>query len=452
MDKGVDRGHDVGKSSRGDPTVRAVVSVHVNQRSFWPSEPVGRCRVFDMNSMRTEAVLALLLMFCAGFADGVLVPFLPLWATSEAHVPVAAVGLLFGCYAGGELIAAPFVGGIADRVGRRPVLIVSAIGLGAGIAALNLVHGQLAAAAVLLITGLFESVLHPTIMTVITDVVPPESHRRYFSLAAVTSGVGHVCGPLLGAAVASTSLGQVFPVAGLPLMLGGVAVIVSFSETLDVHEDRARDEDEDEEGLSALAPIFRDRRLALLLGAVVAFEIVSNWVEAILPIYMRDAGSLDASGIGVLFAGAAAMTAALQLLVTRMTEQRTATSLTVLAGVAMSIAFGVLTLSASLPSGIMALGLACLAQMLIGPLVPTTVSALSPAHQRASYMAASSVSVDLKDSLAPAIGTALYAVCPLLPWLLGMPMAIAAAWGFGRMAVSSGASRSHLPGQDELTE
>lgn len=402
-----------------------------------------------MNSVRPEAVLALLLMFCAGFADGVLVPFLPLWATSEAHVPIAAVGLLFGCYAGGELFAAPFVGGIADRIGRRPVLIASSIGVGTGIAMLNLVHGQLAAALVLLTTGLFESVLHPTIMTVISDVVPSEGHRRYFSLAAVASGVGHVCGPLLGAAVARTSLGHVFPVAGLPLILGGIAMVIFFRETMGLHHTDEGEGDEEEEGLSALAPIFRDRRLALLLGVVVAFDVVSNWVEAILPIYLREAGSLGASGIGVLFAGAAAATATLQLIVTRMTERRAANWIVMVAGSATVAAFSVLCLSASLPSGIAALGLACLAQMLVGPLVPTAVSALSPAHQRASYMAASSVSVDLKDSLAPAIGTALYAVCPVLPWLVGMPIAMAAAMGIGRMVAIGGPSRSSSLGREQ---
>ncbi|KJV32531.1 MFS transporter [Luteibacter yeojuensis] len=398
-----------------------------------------------MTKIPPQALLACLLMFCAGLADGVLVPFLPLWATGEAHVPVALVGLLFGCYAGGELLAAPFVGGIADRVGRRVVLIASSLGVGAGIAALFFVHGWLAAAGVLLVTGLFESVLHPTIMAVIADVIPQEGHRRWFSVAVVASGVGHVVGPLLGALVAMTSLKQVFLVAGAPLFVGGLVVALFLAETAHGINGEG-DDDEEEEGLSALAPIFRDRRLAMLLVWVVAFEVVGNWVQAVLPIYMRDAGTLGASGVGVLFAGSAAVMAVLQLVVTRVTEQRPASSLTFVAGVATLIAFAVLSASASLPAAIIALGLVSLAHMLVGPLVPTAVSALSPPHRRASYMAASSVAVDLKDSLAPAMGTALYALSPVLPWFIGMPVVMAAALGLGRMVSGQEASRaSALP-------
>src|SRR5882757_6368078 len=136
------------------------------------------------------ALLGLFLFFCAGFADGALVPFFPLWASSEAGIPVGAIGLLFGCYAGGELLAAPLIGGIADRVGRRPVLIASSLGVGGGFIALFFVHDVVLAAMVLLLTGMCESVLHPTILTVIADVTAPSAHPRWFSLAHVSSSAG----------------------------------------------------------------------------------------------------------------------------------------------------------------------------------------------------------------------------------------------------------------------
>ncbi len=46
------------------------------------------------------------MFFCAGAADGALIPFFPLWASHDAHIPVALIGLLFACYAGGEILAA----------------------------------------------------------------------------------------------------------------------------------------------------------------------------------------------------------------------------------------------------------------------------------------------------------------------------------------------------------
>jgi DHA1 family tetracycline resistance protein-like MFS transporter len=78
-----------------------------------------------------------------------------------------------------------------------------------------------------------------------------------------------------------------------------------------------------------------------------------------------------------------------------------------------------------------AVSLYSVAQMIIGPLVPTAFNTLAPLERRAAYMAASSVAVDLKDSLGPAVGTALYALAPRLPWFVGMPLVALASLSLG---------------------
>lgn len=400
------------------------------------------------------ALLGLLLFFCAGFADGALMPFFPLWASSEAGIPVGAIGLLFGCYAGGELLAAPLIGGIADRVGRRPVLIASSLGVGVGFLALFFVHGVAVTAIVLLLTGMCESVLHPTILTAIADVTSPSAHLRWFSLARVSSSAGQILGPACGALLALVSLRSVFLAGGTMLVLGGIVMLFALNETIGIvraaGEDRHDGEaDEEEEGLSALLPAFRDGRLAKLLLWVVLFEVAGNWIEAVIPLYAHDAGTLTPSGVGALFAYAAALTVGLQMLVSRMVEARSALWLTVGAGLATILAFALLAASPAMLTLIGAVSLCSIAQMLVGPLVPTAVNALAPPARRASYMAASSVAVDLKDSLGPSIGTALYALAPRLPWIAGIPLVAIASLGLG--AAIGRARRPSRETEDDAT-
>ncbi|WP_292188977.1 MFS transporter [Mesorhizobium sp.] len=404
------------------------------------------------------ALLGLLLFFCAGFADGALVPFFPLWASSEAGIPVGAIGLLFGCYAGGELLAAPLIGGIADRVGRRPVLIASSLGVGAGFLALFFVHGVAVTAIVLLLTGMCESVLHPTILTTIADVTSPSAHPRWFSLARVSSSAGQILGPACGAVLALLSLRSVFLAAGGMLLLGGIVMLLALRETVDLGRaaDQAEGDEEEEEGLSALLPAFHDGRLAKLLLWVVLFEVAGNWIEAVIPLYAHDAGTLTPSGVGALFAYAAALTVGLQMLVSRMVQARSALWLTVGAGLATILAFALLAASSALLTLIGAVSLCSIAQMLVGPLVPTAVNALAPPARRASYMAASSVAVDLKDSLGPSIGTALYALAPRLPWIVGIPLVAIASLGLGaaigRARRSPSESRSGMRASRETVD
>lgn len=378
------------------------------------------------------ALLGLFLFFCAGFADGALVPFFPLWASGEANIPIGAIGLLFACYAGGELLAAPLIGGIADRIGRRPVLILSSLGVGCGFIALFFVHGIAATAIVLLLTGMCESVLHPTILTAIADVTQPSAHPRWFGMARVSSSAGQILGPACGALLALVSLGSVFLAGGGMLILGGIVMLVAFTETYGSGRAEGEPEEaEEEEGLSALLPAFRDGRLAKLLAWVVLFEISGNWIEAVIPLYAQDAGTLSPSGVGALFAYAAALTVGLQMLVSRFAEARSALWLATGAGISTIAAFALLAASPSMISLIAAVSLCAVAQMLVGPLVPSAVNALAPPARRASYMAASSVAVDLKDSLGPSIGTALYALAPRLPWIAGIPLMAIASIGLG---------------------
>ncbi|MES2451691.1 MAG: MFS transporter [Pseudomonadota bacterium] len=374
--------------------------------------------------------LAFVLYFFAGFADGMIVPFFPLWARSEADIAVGFIGLLFGCYAGGELLATPFIGGIADRIGRRPVLVTSSFGVGIGFVALYFTHGLIGTALVLLAIGICESVLHPTIATVIADTTPVADHRRQFSLAKVGSSTGRILGPAVGATLVLFSLGSVFVAAGVALLAGGALILLCLPETRSIGVIEKNDE-ESEEKLSALLPVFRDRRLGMLLLWFMLLEVAGSWIEAVLPLYAHDAAALTPSGVGLLFTYGAALVALGQLPLSRMATQRSAMFLVLAAGAVLILAFGILILSPSPAAMIAAVTLFSLSQMLTGPLIPTAVTQLAPTNLRATYMAATSVANDLRDSIGPAIGTAFYAASSRLPWMIGIPLAALAAGGLG---------------------
>jgi DHA1 family tetracycline resistance protein-like MFS transporter len=377
-----------------------------------------------LRSLPRAARIALFLFLVAGLADGTLMPFFALWAQREAGVPVAYIGLLLGCYAGGELLATPFVGGIADRLGRRPVLLASTAGVGLGFLLLYFTRGALAAAGALIVIGMFESVLHPTAATVIADVVPSEKLRAHFALTRVMSNVGRVIGPALGALLVLWSLGLVFLGAALSLLAGSLAVALFLPETWSRGSSA---DDDDEEGLTALGAVFRDGRLAALLVPVAALAIAASWIESVLPLYAASSGALTPSGVGLLFTYAAALSALFGLPLTQASARVPGFTVILTSGVALALAFVALLAPPGLTLLVAAVSLAALSDMLSGPLTQTVVTELSPPNARATYMAAFAVVGDLKDAAGPAIGMYLYAVAVRLPWLIGVPIALVAA-------------------------
>ena len=384
-----------------------------------------RARLPSVRGLPPAVRIGVALFFLAGLADGVLMPFFALWAQREAGVPTAYIGLLLGCYAGGELLATPLVGGIADRAGRRPVLLISTAGIGAGFLLLHQVHGTFAAGLALLLIGVFESVLHPTAATVIADVAPADRLRGHYALTRVASGLGHVAGPALGAVLAAWSLGLVFVGAAIAMLAGTVLVAALLPETLP--EAIATDPEEDDDDMTALRAVFRDSRLAALLLPLVALGLASSWIEAVLPLYAADAGTLTASGIGWLFTWAGLVSVAFQLPVTAWSTRTTGFAVATLTGILLALAFAGLLASPALPVLVIAVTLVSIAEMLAGPLAQAIVATSAPPAARATYMAALSAVQDLRDAAGPAIGTALFAAATTLPWLVGMPVVLLAS-------------------------
>ncbi len=367
------------------------------------------------------------LFFAASVSDGILMPFFALWAHKIAGIPIEFVGLLLGCYAGGELLATPFVGGIADKVGRRPVLLISTCGVGCGFILLYLVQGAFAVAAALILIGVFESVLHPTASTVMADVVPAEALREHFAARRVMSSAGSMAGPALGALLALHSLGLVFLGAGVTMLVGALVVAVFLAETRP--SDAEPGEDDDEESLLVLTAVFRDSRLAALIVPVALLEIVASWIASITPLYADAGGTLTASGIGLLFTYAGALGVVLQMPITQATERMSGFSIVLWSGAVQALAFACLLVSPQVPLLVAAVTLLTLAGMLSGPLVQTIVTELAPRTGQATYQAAFGVVNDLKDAAGPAIGTWLFALAAGLPWGTGAVVSIAASLG-----------------------
>ena len=364
------------------------------------------------------ARIGMFLFFAAAAADGILMPFFALWAHKDAGIKIEFIGLLLGCYAGGELLATPFLGGVADRIGRRPVLLVSTSGVGLGFLGLFFVHGAIAAGAALLAIGVFESVLHPTAATVIADVVPAETRRAHFALRRVMSNAGSMAGPAFGALLALHSLRLVFLGASAALLVGAVVVAVWLRETRPKSANGEANDD-DEESLLVLTAVFRDSRLAGLLLPVAVLEIALSWIQAVTPLYADAAGTLTASGIGLLFAYAGALGVVLQFPLTQASSRLSGFAIVLWSGFMQAVAFALLFVSPALVSLVPAVTLLALSQMLYGPLVQTIIAELAPKAAQATYQAAFSVASDLRDAAGPAIGTWLFALGSGLPWASG---------------------------------
>lgn len=161
-----------------------------------------------------------ILIDCIGF--GIIIPVLPnlIKELSGKSLAVASEygGLLLVAYAVAQFVFSPIVGGLSDKFGRRPILLLSLLGLGIDYIFLSfapsitwLFIGRIIAG----ITG----ASFTTAMAYIADISTPEKKAQNFGMVGVAFGIGFIIGPMIGGLCSNFGLRVPFMVsAGLALL------------------------------------------------------------------------------------------------------------------------------------------------------------------------------------------------------------------------------------------
>jgi MFS transporter, DHA1 family, tetracycline resistance protein len=141
-----------------------------------------------------------------GLAIGVVIPVLPMLVAGflggdigRAAETVGDFGLIFAAM---QFVASPVVGALSDRIGRRPIILMSNFGLG-----LDYVLMALAPTLTLLFVGRVISGItaasFSTAGAYIADVTPPDKRAAGFGLLGAAFGLAFVLGPALGGLLGS---------------------------------------------------------------------------------------------------------------------------------------------------------------------------------------------------------------------------------------------------------
>lgn len=137
-----------------------------------------------------------LIVFVGLLGFGIIIPLLPLYAKYFGASPLTT-GLLLATYSLLQLIATPYLGALGDRIGRRPVLIVSQIGTVVSFALLGAANSL----PLLFLARMLDGISGGNISTAqayISDVVDEENRARAFALIGVAFGLGFILGPVIG--------------------------------------------------------------------------------------------------------------------------------------------------------------------------------------------------------------------------------------------------------------
>ena len=154
--------------------------------------------------MRKPSVLVVFLtVFIDLIGFGIVVPLVPLYSRSfGAHGVV--IGVIIASFSAMQFLFAPIWGRLSDRLGRRPILLVSTAGAAASYALFGIASGlqnHAAALILMVVSRMFAGLCGGNITVAqayIADITPPAERSRRMGLIGMAFGLGFIFGPFIG--------------------------------------------------------------------------------------------------------------------------------------------------------------------------------------------------------------------------------------------------------------
>jgi multidrug resistance protein len=160
---------------------------------------------------------------------GIVVPILGRYA-ERFGANGLQVGLMFASFSIAQMVFAPILGRISDKVGRKPVIVFSLIGTAIG----SFVTGAAGALWVLFLGRILDGASGASVAVAqgaVADIAPPEQRARLMGMMGAAFGVGFVVGPALGGLAALGGPHVPFYLAGTIAAVNAVAAMIRLPET-----------------------------------------------------------------------------------------------------------------------------------------------------------------------------------------------------------------------------
>ncbi|MED3121688.1 MFS transporter, partial [Bacillus thuringiensis] len=248
-------------------------------------------------------LFGLISVFLCGIGFSIIMPVVPFLVqpyTSNPEEQALVVTLLTSVYAACVFLAAPVLGALSDKYGRRPLLLICLFGSAIG----YLVFGIGGALWVLFAGRIIEGITGGSISTIFAyfaDIIPKEQRTKYFGWVSAVVGAGTIIGPTIGGLLAK--FGDTVPMyfGAIITLINVVYGIKYMPESLDKHNRLKEITFVRLNPFAQLANILSMKNLKWLLVSAFLLWIPNGSLQAIFTQFTMDTFSWKPALIGLMF-------------------------------------------------------------------------------------------------------------------------------------------------------
>jgi len=381
------------------------------------------------------AIIAVLLMtIFVGF--GIIIPVLP-DAITGSGASSFHLGMLLSVYSLASFLMSPVWGSLSDRIGRRPLIMIGALGFSLsfflfGIAGDNLVLMYVSR----ILGGLFSGAATACAVAYVADITTEENRTKGMGLVGMSIGLGFIFGPAFGGILSQWGYRVPFFTSSI-IALGTFAfAFLMLPESLSEEKRRKPQEAKPSRWSAFVGSV----KYLYVLSFFVSFTLAG--LEATLLLFEKDKIGATSLQLGIMFAVSGVVGALIQGGVVRRFIKRGDETRVIGLGLVLSaVGFVLILFSSSMVTASIYLSVFAAGNALIRPCVTSLITQKTKVGQGVASGLSSSMD-SLGRITGPLLGAGIYQYSQQLPFYIGAVLSLAALYLLNRFIAADKETRS----------
>jgi len=348
-----------------------------------------------------------------------VIPFLAIYLKQRGQDP-RMIGLILGAYGAGGLIAGVVGGYLADKIGRKPTMLISCVGAAGAMLLLSQAESVTSLAALTMLTGVAGAMYGPAAGALIADLIPPHLRVRAYSCQRLAINLGFALGMATAGFMAKQSFMLLFIVDAATTIILGLTIFFGIKPRNVVKKSAS--------GWGpAITHMKANRPFQLAIVSSLLVGIVFWQMSSSYGLQVTEGAGLDERSYGLLMALNGILITLVELPLTSITKRFDPGRVMTFGYILVGIGMGLNGLGANAFLLITSMVVFTCGEMISLPVNNSYMANLAPDEMRGRYQGVMSITWASSTMLGPPLGVALYQFNSVLLWITIMAMSFVAA-------------------------
>jgi len=335
-------------------------------------------------------------------------PFLLIYASGKLDLPLSTVATLISINAGTGLFASFLAGTLADKVGRKLVMVFS-LAMN-GIAYFFLLQAETYSQFVMLMVfiGLSNPLYQVGADAMLADMIPSEKRTEAYAINRIANNAAFGIGPAVGGFLASTSYDLAFYGASAGFLTYSIMLFFLAHETLEKNIGATKTDtlagQSQRAERSAYARVFQDKGYIAFVSLISLGLIAPTMLWILMPVYAKTNFNVPEAIYGWIPTTNAMMCVFIQFSVTQITRRHTTLPVAATGMLIYALGAGSVALMTGFWGFWFSMVVLTFGELTLVPTASKYVADIAPADLRGRYMSVYWLGWGLARTLAPLIG------------------------------------------------